>query len=93
MIDITYPAAWGSAGVEACLAGLCAQAVDAIKLGHTILILSDEAGLGRTAWRFPALLGDLGPSSAPDRRGPAHDDGPRGELRAPRLKRTTSRSS
>ena len=24
--------------------------------------------------------GDLGPSSAPDRRGPAHDDGPRGEL-------------
>ena len=55
VIDITYPAAWGSAGVEACLAGLCAQAVDAIKLGHTILILSDEA-VSKDRVAIPALL-------------------------------------
>jgi len=43
VLDITYPLAWGSEGVEARLASLCAQAVDAIKGGHNILIISDRA--------------------------------------------------
>ncbi|HYP82374.1 glutamate synthase-related protein [Variovorax sp.] len=42
-LDITYPVAWGEEGVEAKLASLCAEAVDAIKGGHNILILSDRA--------------------------------------------------
>ena len=54
-LDITYPVAWGGAGIEARLASLCAQAVDAIKQGHNILIVSDrEAGRERVA--IPALL-------------------------------------
>ena len=52
VIDITYPAAWGSAGVEACLAGLCAQAVDAISL-VTRSSSSPTRRSRRTAWRFP----------------------------------------
>ncbi|MCF0254131.1 MAG: glutamate synthase subunit alpha, partial [Duodenibacillus sp.] len=55
VIDITYPAAWGSRGVEASLASLCASAADAIKEGFNILILSDRAvGRGRVA--IPVLL-------------------------------------
>ncbi len=42
-LDITYPLAWGPAGVEAKLASLCAEAVDAIKSGKNILIVSDRA--------------------------------------------------
>ncbi len=42
-LDITYPAAWGREGVEAKLASLNAEAVDAIKSGHNILIVSDRA--------------------------------------------------
>jgi glutamate synthase (NADPH/NADH) large chain/glutamate synthase (ferredoxin) len=42
-IDITYPLDWGREGVEAKLASLCAQAVDAIKGGANILIISDRA--------------------------------------------------
>src|SRR3954453_16331808 len=38
-IDITYPLAWGAEGIEAKLASLCAQAVDAIRSGHNILII------------------------------------------------------
>jgi glutamate synthase (NADPH/NADH) large chain len=34
-IDITYPLAWGREGVEAKLASLCAEAVDAIQGGTT----------------------------------------------------------
>ncbi|HEN46947.1 MAG TPA: glutamate synthase subunit alpha, partial [Mizugakiibacter sp.] len=41
-LDICYPVAWGKAGIEACLASLCAQAVDAIRQGHNILIVSDR---------------------------------------------------
>jgi glutamate synthase (NADPH/NADH) large chain len=37
-LDITYPLAWGHEGVEAKLASLCAEAVDAIKGGKNILI-------------------------------------------------------
>jgi len=54
-LDITYPARWGKAGIEARLASLCAQAVDAIKQGHNILVVSDrDADRERVA--IPALL-------------------------------------
>ncbi|HOP90976.1 MAG TPA: glutamate synthase central domain-containing protein, partial [Ottowia sp.] len=55
VLDITYPLAWGPEGVEARLASLCAQAVDAIKGGHNILIISDK-GVGRDRLAIPALL-------------------------------------
>jgi len=55
MLDITYPSAWGSEGVEAKLASLCAEAVDAIKGGHNILIISDR-GVSPTQVAIPALL-------------------------------------
>ena len=54
-IDITYPVAWEREGVEAQLASLCAQAVDAIKGGHNILIITDRH-LGRGRVAIPALL-------------------------------------
>jgi glutamate synthase (ferredoxin) len=54
-LDITYPLAWGHEGVEAKLASLCAEAVDAIKTGKNILIVSDRA-LGATQVAIPALL-------------------------------------
>ncbi|NMM78071.1 glutamate synthase-related protein [Acidovorax sp. SRB_24] len=54
-IDITYPLAWGKQGVEAKLASLCAQAVDAIKGGANILIISDR-GISSTQVAIPALL-------------------------------------
>jgi hypothetical protein len=34
-LDITYPLAWGREGVEAKLASLCAEAVDAIRSART----------------------------------------------------------
>ena len=54
-IDITYPLDWGREGVEAKLASLCAQAVDAIKGGANILIISDRA-VSATQVAIPALL-------------------------------------
>ncbi len=54
-LDITYPLAWGHEGVEAKLASLCAEAVDAIKTGKNILIVSDRA-LSATQVAIPALL-------------------------------------
>ena len=54
-LDITYPLSWGQEGVEAKLASLCAQAVDQIKSGHNILIISDRA-LSATQVAIPALL-------------------------------------
>jgi glutamate synthase (NADPH) large chain len=54
-IDITYPLAWGREGVEAKLASLCAEAVDAIKGGKNILIISDR-NLNATQVAIPALL-------------------------------------
>ncbi len=42
-LDITYPLAWGHEGVEAKLASLCAEAVDALKTGHNIIIITDRA--------------------------------------------------
>jgi len=54
-LDITYPANWGREGVEAKLASLCAEAVDAIKSGHNILIISDR-GVSAAKIAVPALL-------------------------------------
>ncbi|RID98304.1 glutamate synthase-related protein [Simplicispira hankyongi] len=55
VIDVTYPLAWGRAGVEAKLASLCAQAVDAIKSGANILIISDRA-MNAEQVAIPSLL-------------------------------------
>ncbi|HEX7638123.1 MAG TPA: glutamate synthase-related protein [Burkholderiaceae bacterium] len=54
-IDIVYPVEWGREGVEAKLASLCAQAVDAIRSGHNILILTDRR-MSRELVAIPALL-------------------------------------
>ncbi|OZA86036.1 MAG: glutamate synthase subunit alpha, partial [Burkholderiales bacterium 34-67-9] len=54
-IDICYPVAWGKEGVEAKLASLCAEAVDAIRGGSNILILSDRA-VSAQQLPIPALL-------------------------------------
>ena len=54
-LDITYPLAWGAEGVEAKLASLCAESVDAIRTGHNILIISDRR-MDRAHIAIPALL-------------------------------------
>jgi glutamate synthase (NADPH/NADH) large chain len=54
-IDITYPLSWGKQGVEAKLASLCAHAVDEIKGGANILIISDR-NMSATQVAIPALL-------------------------------------
>ncbi|HEX5805893.1 MAG TPA: glutamate synthase-related protein [Macromonas sp.] len=54
-LDITYPVSWGKEGVEAKLASLCAEAVDAIKGGKNILIISDR-NVSATQVATPALL-------------------------------------
>ncbi|MEY4284192.1 MAG: Ferredoxin-dependent glutamate synthase 1 [Pseudomonadota bacterium] len=54
-LDITYPLSWGKEGIEAKLASLCAEAVDAIKGGHNILIITDRA-MSATQLAIPALL-------------------------------------
>ncbi|MES2509658.1 MAG: glutamate synthase-related protein [Pseudomonadota bacterium] len=54
-LDITYPLHWGKEGVEAKLASLCAEAVDAIKGGKNILIISDRS-ISATQVAIPALL-------------------------------------
>jgi glutamate synthase (NADPH) large chain len=41
-LDITYPAAWGTEGVEAAVASLCAHAEDAIQNGINLLIVTDR---------------------------------------------------
>jgi len=54
-LDITYPLDWGHEGVEAKLASMCAEAVDAIKSGKNILIVSDRA-VSPTQVAIPAAL-------------------------------------
>ncbi|WP_279327009.1 glutamate synthase-related protein [Deinococcus koreensis] len=54
-LDITYPAEWGSRGIEAKLATINAWAVDAIETGHNIIILSDRR-VDRERIAIPALL-------------------------------------
>jgi glutamate synthase (NADPH/NADH) large chain len=54
-LDATWPAAWGADAIEARLASLCAQAEDAVRLGYTIIILSDRRA-DREHVAIPALL-------------------------------------
>ena len=54
-IDITYPLAWGAEGIEAKLASLRAETVDAIRTGHNVLIISDRR-IDRDHVAIPALL-------------------------------------
>ncbi len=54
-LDICYPAAWGSDGIEARLASLAAEAEDAVKGGANILIISDRK-MDRNHVAIPALL-------------------------------------
>ncbi|HZE92838.1 MAG TPA: glutamate synthase-related protein [Rhizobacter sp.] len=54
-LNIAYPLAWGDEGVEAKLASLCAESVDAIKGGHNILVISDRL-MDRDHVAIPALL-------------------------------------
>lgn len=54
-LGIVYPLAWGDEGVEAKLASLCAEAEDAIRSGHNILIISDRR-IDRAHIAIPALL-------------------------------------
>ncbi len=54
-LDITYPLAWGREGVEAKLASLCAEAVDALHGGHNIIIITDRR-MDRDNIAIPALL-------------------------------------
>ena len=54
-LDITYPLAWGREGIEAKLASLCAESVDAIRGGNNILIITDRR-VGREQVAIPALL-------------------------------------
>ncbi len=54
-IDICYPVAWGHEGIEARLASICAEAVDALRGGHNILIVTDRH-LSAERVAIPALL-------------------------------------
>ncbi|KIF80329.1 glutamate synthase-related protein [Noviherbaspirillum autotrophicum] len=54
-LNICYPVGWGKEGIEARLASLCAKAVDAVKSGHNILIISDRK-VDADQVAIPALL-------------------------------------
>ena len=54
-LNICYPIEWGSEGIEAKLASLCAESVDAIRSGHNILIITDRS-MDRGHIAIPALL-------------------------------------
>ncbi|GAA4324894.1 glutamate synthase-related protein [Pigmentiphaga soli] len=54
-LDATYPAAWGKEGIEARIAALCAQAVEAVRGGYNIMIVSDRR-VDATRVPIPALL-------------------------------------
>jgi glutamate synthase (NADPH) large chain len=54
-LNICYPVAWGKEGIEARIASLCAKAVDAVKSGHNILIVSDRK-VDADQVAIPALL-------------------------------------
>jgi len=54
-IDICYPVAWGHEGIEARIASICAEAVDALKSGHNILIITDRH-MSAQRVAIPALL-------------------------------------
>jgi glutamate synthase (NADPH/NADH) large chain len=54
-LDVCYPLAWGSEGIEARLASLAAQAEDAVRSGYNILIVSDRR-VASDSVAIPALL-------------------------------------
>jgi len=54
-LDICYPQEWGSAAIEARLASLVAEAEDAVRSGHNILIVSDRS-MDAGQVPIPALL-------------------------------------
>ncbi len=54
-LDITYPAAWGTEGIEAAVASLCAHAEDALRLGYNLLIITDRK-VDAAQVAIPALL-------------------------------------
>ncbi len=54
-LSICYPVFWGEVGIEARLASICAEVVDAVKSGHNIIILSDRKMNDHTL-AIPALL-------------------------------------
>ncbi|WAW10839.1 glutamate synthase-related protein [Oxalobacter vibrioformis] len=54
-LDICYPLAWGRDGIEAHIASICAEAVDAVRSGHNILIVSDRS-IDSARVAVPALL-------------------------------------
>jgi glutamate synthase (NADPH/NADH) large chain len=54
-LDVCYPAAWGKAGIEARIASLCANAVDAVRSGYNILVVSDRR-VDNEHVAIPALL-------------------------------------
>ncbi len=75
-LDICYPVAWGRDGIEARLASLCAEAVDAVKSGFNILIVSDRK-IDRDHVAIPALLATSAVHRPSRRARPAHVDRPR----------------
>ncbi|MBI3711680.1 MAG: glutamate synthase subunit alpha [Burkholderiales bacterium] len=54
-LDICYPVAWGKDGIEARLASICAEVVDAVKSGHNIMIITDRK-MNENYVAIPALL-------------------------------------
>ena len=54
-LNICYPVAWGSEGIEARLASLAAEAEDAVLSGYNILVVSDRK-VGSEDVAIPALL-------------------------------------
>ncbi|MCU6435087.1 glutamate synthase subunit alpha [Undibacterium sp. Jales W-56] len=54
-LDICYPVAWGKDGIEARLASICAEVVDAVKSGHNIMIITDRK-MDADNVAIPALL-------------------------------------
>ena len=54
-LHITYPAAWGTEGIEAALASLCAHAEDALHNGYNLLIVTDRSVDAENV-AIPALL-------------------------------------
>ena len=55
VLNICYPVSWGKEGIEARLASICAEVVDAVKSGHNIIIISDRK-IDANTLAIPALL-------------------------------------
>ncbi len=91
-IDITYPLAWGREGIEAKLASLCAEAVDAIR-DRPQHAHHHRPPDGPRPRRDPGAAGAVGRAPPPGARGPAHDGRARRRDRLRRARCTTSRCS